>query len=61
MLFAILGYSLIALPFVVLFVFCLKTVGWQGTLFAFGLTALVVAIIAAGAYFLSLAGIVQAG
>ena len=58
MLFAILGYSLIALPFVALFIFAWKTVGWQGTLFAFGLTAIVVAIVAAGAYFLALAGIV---
>ncbi len=59
--FAILGYSLISLPFAGLFIFALKTIGWKGTLFVFGLTAGIVAIVAVGAYFLYLAGIVQAG
>ena len=59
MLFAILGYVLTALPFVVLFIFGCKEIGWRQTLLAFGITAIVVVIATAAAYFLALAGVVQ--
>lgn len=46
----ILGYFLIALPFSVLFVFCLKMVGWRGSLAIFGISALVIVVVAIGTY-----------
>ena len=61
MILAILGYVLIAIPFVALFVFAWKTGGWECAVFSFGLTAVIVAIVSAGVYFLSAAGVIPAG
>jgi len=60
-LFAILGYALLALPFVALFIFAWKTGGLECVLFSFGLTAVIVVIVAAGVHFLALAGVIGAG
>lgn len=58
--FTILGYFLIALPFIVVFFLATRLLyDWRDTLLAFGITAVITAIVmaifAAGIYFLSLA------
>ena len=51
--FHILGYFLIALPFVGLFVLGCKTIGFKWTLFAFGITGVIAGIIAVGVLLIS--------
>lgn len=59
MLIQILGYSLISLPFAVLFFIMVKDSGWKVAFSVFGITAIVLIVLGIGTYFLALAGVLQ--